>query len=96
MRDFRVIKLLTGTGRKRTQGHACSVFSTGLNNHAGEHLLDLKPGESLRCSRPSQALPIDKWACPSIEYVEMQLATSAGAGIQLATCKPKLNRLQHR
>ena len=32
----------------------------------------------------SQALPIDKWACPSIEIVEIQQATSAGAGIQLA------------
>ena len=29
------------------------------------------------------ALLIDKWAWPSIEIVEIQLATSAGAGIQL-------------
>ena len=29
------------------------------------------------------ALPNDKWACPSIEIIEMQQSTSAGAGIQL-------------
>ena len=68
----------------------CSVFPTALNNHAGEHLLGVKSGQSLSCSRPSQALSIDKWACPSIEIVEMQQATSAGAGIQLARCKPRL------
>ena len=32
---------------------------------------------------PSQALLIDKWAWAYIEIVEMQLVTSAGAGIQL-------------
>ena len=79
---------------------------TALNNHAGKHLLGLKPEQNLSCSRPSQVLPIDKWAYPSIEIVEMQqkLATSAGEGIQLATCIHaslaigiyRLDRLQQR
>ena len=34
-------------------------------------------------------LPIDKWVCPLIEIVEMQQATSAGAGIQFTTCRPR-------
>ena len=46
------------------------IAYTALNNHAGKW----------SCSRPSQALSTDKWACPSIEIVGIQLATSAGAG----------------
>ena len=40
--------------------------------------------------RPSQALPIDKWVCPTIEIVEMQQVTSAGAGIATSKCRPRL------
>ncbi len=51
----------------------------------------------LQQAKPNVA--IDKWACPSIEIVSrMQQVTSAGPGIQLATCKPRyrLDRLQQR
>ena len=35
-------------------------------------------------------LPIDKWACPTIEIVEMQQVTLAGAGIATIKCRPRL------
>ena len=71
MRDDRVITLIEHW-QEAPLGYSwpCSVLPTALNNHAGKHLLGLKPW-------PSQALPIGKWACPSIEIVEMQQATLA-------------------
>ena len=78
MRDDRVITLIEHWQEAPLDySGPCSLLPTALNNHAGKHLLDLKPGQSLSCDRPSQALPIDKWACPSIEILEMQQATSA-------------------
>ena len=85
MCDDRMITLSDWCWQEAPLGYSgpCNVLPTGLNNHAGKRLLAI--GFKLEsCSRPSQVLPIDKWACPSIESVEMQLATSAGAGIQLA------------
>ena len=78
MHDDRVITLIEHW-REAPLGYSgqCNALPTALNNHAGKHLLGLKSGQSQSCSRPSQALPIDKWACPSIEIVEMQQATSA-------------------
>ena len=78
MRDDRVITLIEHWQEAPLHySGPCSLLPTALNNHAGKHLLGLKPGQSLSCDRPSQALPIDKWACPSIEIVKMQQATSA-------------------
>ena len=36
-------------------------------------------------NRPSQLLPIDKWAWPLIKSVEMQVATSAGRSMNTST-----------
>ena len=44
----------------------------------------------VNCSSPSRALLIDKWAWLSIEIVEIQLITSAGAGIQLQAYRHRL------
>ena len=38
---------------------------------------------NLLCLSLPLARPLDKWACPSIEIVDMQQATSVGVVIQL-------------
>ena len=57
MRDDRVITFIE-YWQEAPLGYSgpCSVLPTALNyNHAGKHLLGLKPGQSLSCDRPSQA-----------------------------------------
>ena len=80
MHDDHMITLIDWQEAPLGYSVACNVLATAVNNHEILTWNSLKPGQSHSSSRPSQALLIDKWEWPSIEIVEMQLATSAGAG----------------